>query len=78
MPCADLGVLRGYPLTLEQHPQLRPLLLPGERAGKGAQFLRDRLFTAPTHSHVDQSDLGLLAEWLDGNEVESSALIPVS
>jgi hypothetical protein len=78
MPRADLGTLRGYPMTLGQHPQLGPLILPSETAGKGSQFLRDRLFTVPTHSQVDQSDLACLAEWLDGHEVESRALFPVT
>jgi len=57
LPRASIGALRGYPMTLDQHPQLQPMLMPGERAGKGAEFLRDRLFTLPTHSRVTQSDL---------------------
>jgi perosamine synthetase len=77
VPRADLGALRGYPMTLEQHPQLRPLLHSGERAGKGSQFLRDRLFTVPTHSRVEQSDRAGLAEWLDGNDAEPRVLISV-
>ena len=68
MPRTDLGALRGYPMTLDQHPQLQPLLLAGERAGKGSHFLRDRLFTVPTHSHVGQADLARLTEWLGTRE----------
>jgi perosamine synthetase len=64
LPHFTLGVLRGYPMTLEQHPQLQPMLLPGERAGKGSEALRDRLFTLPTHSRVNRSDLTRLAKWL--------------
>jgi hypothetical protein len=64
----DLGVLRGYPMTLDQHAQLRPLLLPGETAGKGSQILRDRLFTVPTHSGVGSSDVAQLCGWLLGQE----------
>lgn len=78
VPRSDLGALRGYPLTLGQHPQLGPLILPGETAGKGSEFLRDRLFTVPTHSRVDRSDLACLAEWLDGHEGESRTLTSVS
>jgi len=63
-PHATIGVLRGYPMTLEQHPQLQAMLLPGERAGKGSELLRDRLFTLPTHSGVNRSDLTLLEQWL--------------
>ena len=77
-PCPDLGALRGYPMTLDQHPQLRPLLLTGERAGKGSQLLRDRLFTVPTHAGVGESDLVRLSEWLDGQRSVSTAVAAVS
>lgn len=62
-----LGVLRGYPMTLEQHEHLQPVLAPGERAGKGAELLRDRLLTAPTHSRVRDEDIAQLGEWLAGS-----------
>ena len=78
LPRPDLGALRGYPMTLEQHPQLSPLLLPGERAGKGSQFLRDRLFTVPTHAGVGESDLARLSEWLDLRKSASTAVAAVS
>jgi hypothetical protein len=58
------GVLRGYPLTLEEHEQLQPMLAQGERAGKGSVLLRDRLFTLPTHSRVGTRDLMRLRHWL--------------
>jgi hypothetical protein len=64
----DLGALPGYPMTLDQHVQLRPLLLSDERAGKGSEFLRDRLFTVPTHSGVDVADLARLSKWLDADQ----------
>ena len=64
LPQASLGAVRGYPLTLEQHEQLRPNLLPGETAGKGSVLLRDRLFTMPTHSRVGRADLARLSDWL--------------
>ena len=63
VPAPSLGVLRGYPLTLEQHEQLKANLIPGERSGKGATFLRDRLFTLPTHSRIGSDDLASLAAW---------------
>ena len=62
--CESLGILRGYPLTLEQHEQLQPLLAPGEKAGQGSAFLRDRLFTLPTHSRVGSSDMVRLQSWV--------------
>jgi len=64
VPRATIGALRGYPMTLEQHPQLQSALLQGERAGAGSETLRDRLFTLPTHSHVKRSDLTRLEKWL--------------
>jgi perosamine synthetase len=63
-PHQSIGVMRGYPLTLDQHEQLKPLLLSGERAGSGARRLRDRLFTAPTHSRVGAADLNRFRIWL--------------
>jgi methylmalonyl-CoA mutase cobalamin-binding subunit len=74
----DLGALRGYPMTLDQHPQLQPLLLPGERAGKGSQLLRDGLFTVPTHSHFGDSDLARLSNWFETTESESRVLVVAS
>jgi perosamine synthetase len=61
---APLGVVRGYPLTLEQHEQLQPMLATGEKAGKGSVLLRDRLFTMPTHSRVGFRDEARLQAWL--------------
>jgi hypothetical protein len=59
--------MRGYPLTLDQHEQLAPILAAGERAGRGAQQLRDRLFTAPTHSRVTARDVVRFERWLVGS-----------
>ena len=64
LPRATIGALRGYPMTLEQHRQLLPMLVPGERAGTGSEILRDRLFTLPTHSRVNSADLTRLEKWL--------------
>lgn len=64
LPRAAIGAIRGYPMTLEQHPQLQPMLVPGERAGKGSETLRDTLFTLPTHSRVNGADLTRLEKWL--------------
>jgi hypothetical protein len=77
-PRKDLGALRGYPMTLDQHPQLRPVLLSGERAGKGSKSLRDGLFTIPTHSQVGDADLARVADWLNTRELERHVLVPAS
>ena len=63
-PNPALGIMRGYPLTLEQHQQLQPFLESGETAGKGSKLLRDRLLTLPTHSRVAPRDHARLCEWL--------------
>ena len=60
----SLGVLRGYPMTLDQHEQLQPALAARERAGKGAEFLRDRLLTAAVHSRVSQADIARFGDWI--------------
>jgi hypothetical protein len=65
-------------MTLDEHPQLTALLLPGERAGKGSRFLRDRLFTVPTHSHVDQTFFAGLAEWLEAPRTELNGVVALS
>lgn len=62
--CPSLGVIRGYPLTLEEHEQLRPMLADREKAGAGSVLLRDRLFTLPTHSRVTSRDLATLGDWI--------------
>jgi hypothetical protein len=74
-PHESVGVMRGYPLTLDQHEQLQPFLLSGERAGSGARHLRDQLFTAPTHSRVGSADIRRFRRWLA--RTDSSAHIEV-
>ena len=63
-PAPRAGVLRAYPMTLDEHPRTKPLLLPGESAGAGARLLRDQLFTLPTHSRASDADTRALVQWL--------------
>jgi perosamine synthetase len=63
-PEPALGAVRGYPLTLEQHQQLQPMLASGEHAGKSAAHLRDRLITLPTHSRVGRRHVARIMAWL--------------
>ncbi|HKS05745.1 MAG TPA: DegT/DnrJ/EryC1/StrS family aminotransferase [Gemmatimonadaceae bacterium] len=63
-PAPRAGVLRAYPMTLDEHPRTTPLLLAGEAAGPGARTLRDRLFTLPTHSRASAADTRALVQWL--------------
>ena len=60
-----LGAVRGYTMTLDEHPQLQTQLLSNERAGTGSTLLRDRLFTLPTHSRVRGADFTGLIDWLN-------------
>ena len=51
-------------MTLDQHSELQPLLVAGERAGLGSLDLRDRLLTLPTHSHVHARDVDQVVDAL--------------
>jgi hypothetical protein len=64
-PEHSLGVLRGYPITLDEHPETRKVLA-GTESLDGARHLRDRLYTAPTHSLVSDGDARRIAAWLRG------------
>ena len=61
----SLGAVRGYPMTLDQHSELQPMLQSNERAGPGSILLRDRLFTVPTHSRVRDADFARVIDWLN-------------
>ena len=63
-PAPALGVLRGYPGTLADQPQLAPCLLERERGGLGAEVLGRSLFTLPTHGRLTSSDLVRLEGWM--------------
>ena len=68
-PAPALGILRGYPGTLADQPELAPCLVQGERAGAGATLLGRSLFTIPTHGGVTHADLESQADWLQGASV---------
>lgn len=61
---ARLGAMRGYPITLDEHPMTGSVLVEGQAVLTGARVLRDRLFTLPTHSRVAAGDLTRLTHWL--------------
>lgn len=60
----QLGVVRPYPRTLLEQPELRDSLTEGEPATPGAAALRGSLFTLPTHRFVGAGDLAALARWM--------------
>lgn len=72
-PSAALGAIRGYPLVLDQHQPLQSQLRSGEKAGPGATYLRDRLFTLPTHSRVSDGELGRMIAWLGARAETATA-----
>jgi dTDP-4-amino-4,6-dideoxygalactose transaminase len=63
-PPTRLGVVKGYPQTLFEQPQLRPLLCQGETEQTGARTLRSVLRTAPVHDWVSARDLSEIGRWI--------------
>jgi dTDP-4-amino-4,6-dideoxygalactose transaminase len=59
-----LGVMSGYPRTLNEQPELGAHLVAGEPPTPGAAALRDTLFTLPTHDLLDERDLLALQRWM--------------
>lgn len=57
------GVIRGYPITLDEHAETRRILHRDTRL-IGARELRDRLFTIPTHTRVGPADDARLRAWV--------------
>ena len=70
----DMGILRGYKLTLHEQMELRPCLVAGEPPTPGAQELARGLFTLPTHYMVRPSDIKVMMEWL---RVPTRLFVPV-
>jgi dTDP-4-amino-4,6-dideoxygalactose transaminase len=71
---ADMGILRGYKLTLHEQEELRPCLVAGEPPTPGAAELARTLFTLPTHYMVKPSDIKAMMEWL---RVPTRLLVPI-
>jgi len=56
-----LGVMPGYPRPLHDLEALQPLLEETGVSFPGAEYLAAHLFTLPTHSLLQERDLGMLA-----------------
>ncbi len=69
-----LGVMRAYPRTLREQPELRSQLFASQPATTGADELTRSLFTLPTHFKVRQSDFVGLRLWLAGCAASSSVV----
>ena len=74
-PAPRLGVMRAYPCTLREQPELRSQLLQNQPVTRGADQLTRSLFTLPTHFKVHQPDFVQLQSWLTGRQVLSSKAI---
>lgn len=59
----ELGVVRGYPNTLAELPELKASLLGDEKL-PGARELQRTLVTLPTHAMVTADDLRELVSWM--------------
>lgn len=70
----DMGILRGYKLTLHEQLELRPCLVAGEPPTPGATELARTLFTLPTHYMVTPSDIKAMMEWL---RVPTRLFVPI-
>jgi perosamine synthetase len=62
-PTPRLGIVRGYPIELREHPVTQAALEGGPDT-PGARMLRDRLFTIPTHSRLTGTDIRSIESWL--------------
>lgn len=59
----DLGIVRGYPETLAELPELLPSLV-GEENIPGARELQRTLVTLPTHARLTSGDVRKIIAWL--------------
>ena len=56
----NLGVSPGFPLPIQDIPELRPHLARPDGHYPGAAFLARHLFTLPTHDHVRPGDISTI------------------
>ena len=62
-PDATLGIVRPYPRTLAEQPELRPALVAGEPPTPGAAEARRTVLTIPTHRFLTRRDVASIAAW---------------
>jgi hypothetical protein len=67
-PPRRLGIVPGYPRTLFEQPELRPLLHPEETEHPGSRTLRAMLHTVPVHDFVTPADLDAIKTWLRASD----------
>jgi hypothetical protein len=59
-----LGIVRPYPTTVVEQPQIQTILRANEPEIPGASEVRDTLLTMPTHHMVAARDLARLRDWM--------------
>lgn len=60
----SLGIVRAYPRSLSEQPELAPQLHAGERSGTGCAALTRTLFTLPTHGALTDDDVQHVRHWI--------------
>jgi DegT/DnrJ/EryC1/StrS aminotransferase family len=60
----SLGIVRPYPGTLGDYPELGPALAADPLATPGAEEIAKSLFTVPTHRFTGPPDIRALGAWL--------------
>lgn len=59
-----LGVVRSYPRTLSEYPELSSIIEDPRGPLPGATELAKRLYTLPTHERVRDEDVRRICDWL--------------
>jgi dTDP-4-amino-4,6-dideoxygalactose transaminase len=72
-PLRELGIMRGYPTTLGDLPQLQQNLCAGQQLCSGAAHLRDALFTLPTHDMLSERDVEGIRGWMQAGRMREVA-----
>ncbi len=63
--CENMGIIRGYPLPLNEIEALRPHLSLNEDKFPGAKWLSEKIWTLPTHAYVTENDMDDIIELLE-------------
>jgi perosamine synthetase len=77
-PDARLGIVRPYPRTLAEQPELKPVLMDGEPATPGAAEARRTVITVPTHRFLTRTDIASIVAWSRRRSTSEPESAPVS
>ena len=62
-PVPAMGVVRSYPRSLSEEPELAPIVHRGEPDAPGARDICRMLLTLPVHEYVTAADERQIVEW---------------